>query len=284
MVDADSLIDVNGEPITMALQPAGFEYIVSEVKDGIGRLTLNRPEVLNALHQPMMGEIIEAVSAFEADDQVRVMLIDAAGCGFSAGGDFQFLESMTRMTPFEVKAEVYSFFATGIKAMKLFAKPAIAAVNGPATGAGLEIALACDFRIAGESALLIQSWINLGLISPLGGMYLLPRLIGLARANEMLMLGKPVRGVEAAKIGLVNETVADAELAARAWALAAQLAAGPPLGLRAMKEGIRRGMESTLASEWEHNVYVQSMLLNTMDYKQGVAALRERRTPMFEGR
>ncbi len=268
----------------MASQPAGFEYIITEVKDGIGRLTLNRPEVLNALHQPMMGEIIEAVSAFETDDQVRVMLIDDAGRGFSASGDFRFLESMTQMTPFEVKGEVYSFFATGIKAIKLFAKPTVAAVNGPATGAGFEIALACDFRIAGEGALFIQSWINLGLISLLGGMYLLPRLIGLNKANEMLMLGTPVRGAEAAQIGLVNETVANEELAERAWALAAQLAAGPPLGLRAMKEGIRRGMESTLASEWEHNVYVQSMLLNTQDYKQAVEALRERRKPTFEGR
>ncbi len=229
----------------MASQSSGFEHIITDVKDGIGRLTLNRPEVLNALHQPMMGEIIEAVRAFEADDRVRVMLIDAAGRGFSAGGDFRFLESMTQMMPF---------------------------------------ALACDFRIAGEGALFIQSWINLGLISPLGGMYLLPRLIGLNKANEMLMLGTPVRGPEAAAIGLVNETVANDALAERAWALATQLAAGPPLGLRAMKEGIRRGMESTLASEWEHNVYVQSMLLNTHDYQQGVAALRERRTPVFEGR
>ena len=277
-------MNLHGDPCIMTEQPNAFDYIVTDIQDGIGRLTLNRPEVLNALHQPMMGEIIEAVSAFEADDRVRVMLLDAAGRGFSSGGDFQFLEAMTRMTPFEVKAEVYSYFAAGIKAIKLFAKPTVAAVNGPATGAGFEMALACDFRLAGESALFIQSWINLGLISPLGGMYLLPRLIGLNKATEMLMLGKPVRGEEAAQIGLVNETVADAALAERAWALAAQLAAGPPLGLRAMKEGIRRGMESTLASEWEHNVYVQSMLLNTLDYKQGVAALRERRAPTFEGR
>ena len=268
----------------MHAQTATYDYIQTDIANGIGRLTLNRPEVLNALHQPMMGEIIQAVSTFDADDQVRVMLIDAAGRGFSAGGDFQFLQSMTRMTPFEVKAEVYSYFATGIKAIKLFAKPTVAAVNGPATGAGFEIALACDFRIASESALFIQSWINLGLISPLGGMYLLPRLVGLSKANEMLMLGKPVRGPEAAAIGLVNETVTDDALSGRARDLAAQLAAGPPLGLRAMKEGIRRGMESSLAAEWEHNVYVQSMLLNTHDYKQGVTALRERRKPTFEGR
>lgn len=268
----------------MHADTATYNYILTEISNGIGRLTLNRPEVLNALHQPMMGEIIQAVSTFETDDQVRVMLIDAAGRGFSAGGDFQFLQSMTTMTPFEVKAEVYSYFAAGIKALKLFTKPTVAAVNGPATGAGFEIALACDFRIAGESALFIQSWINLGLISPLGGMYLLPRLIGLSKANEMLMLGKPVRGLEAAAIGLVNETVPDDALSGRAGELAAQLAAGPPLGLSAMKEGIRRGMESSLAAEWEHNVYVQSMLLNTNDYKQGVAALRERRKPTFEGR
>ena len=163
----------------------------------------------------MMGEIVEAVRAFEDDRGVRVMLIEGAGRGFSAAGDFDFLDELKAKTPFEIRDEVYAFFAGGIKAIKLFSKPTVAAVNGPASGAGFEIALACDFRIASSDAVFIESWINLGLISPLGGMFLLPRLVGLAKANEILMLGKPVRGEEAAEIGLM-----------------------------AMKEGIRRGMES----------------------------------------
>jgi enoyl-CoA hydratase/carnithine racemase len=166
----------------------------------------------------------------------------------------------------------------------MFAKPTVAAVNGPAAGAGFEIALACDFRVASSAALFHQSWIHLGLISPLGGMYLLPRLIGLARANEILMLGRRVNGAEAEAMGLANETVAPEELAATAARLAGRLADGPPLALRAMKEGIRRGMESTLAAEWEHSVYVQGLLIDSEDYAEGVRALIERRKAEFKGR
>lgn len=267
----------------MSGDDASFEHILAVVEDGVGRLTLNRPEVLNALHPAMMGEIISAVAAFEGDADVRVMLIEGAGRGFSAGGDFDFLDQLKTMTPFEIRDEVYAFFAGGIKAIKLFSKPTVAAVGGPATGAGFEIALACDFRIASTEALFVESWIQMGLISPLGGMYLLPRLVGLAKANEILMLGKRVGGAEAAEIGLVNQTVAPSALAETAAALARKLAAGPPLGLKAMKEGIRRGMESSLAAEWEHNVSVQSMLINTADYREGVEALKGRRPPVFKG-
>ncbi len=261
-----------------------YEFIKTRIDAAVGVLTLNRPKYLNALMPPMMGEMIDALAAFESDDNVRALLIDAEGKGFSAGGDVDFLESLTEMTPFEIKSEVYSYFASGIKTIKTFAKPTVAAVNGAAVGAGFEVALACDFRIASKQAMFQESWINLGLITPLGGMYLLPRLVGLAKANEILMLGKRVSGVEAAEIGLVNETVAAADLAAAAMAMARRLAEGPPLGLRAMKEGIRRGMESSLAEEWEHSVYVQSMLLNSEDFAEGVAALIARRQPVFKGK
>src|SRR5690606_4722508 len=149
---------------------------------------------------------------------------------------------------------VYAYFGGAAKALKLFPKPTLAAVNGPASGAGFVLALACDFRIASPAASFHESWIGFGIIDPLGGMFLLPRLVGLNRATEILMLGKRIGGEEAATIGLVNETVPADALIARARELAGTLADGPPLGLRAMKEGIRRGMESTLAAEWEHNV------------------------------
>jgi len=163
-------------------------------------------------------------------------------------------------------------------------KPTVAAVQGIASGAGCELTLACDFRIAADDAVFHESWIQLGLISPLGGMALLPQIIGLTKANEMLMLGERVGANEAARLNLVNKVVARGDLAAEALRWAERLAAGAPLGLKAMKEGIRRGQESSVAAEWEHNVYVQSMLINSDDFAEGVAALKEKRKADFQGK
>lgn len=252
--------------------------------DGIARLTLDRPGALNALTPAMMAEIIAALSAIEKDPAVRCLLLTGAGKGFSAGGDADFLEELIDCPPAQVRETVYTYFGSGIRALKLFPKPTVAAINGPAVGAGFELALACDFRVASEKAMFYQSWIKLGLITPLGGMYLLPRLVGPSMANEILLLGRRVGGAEAADLGLVNRTVSPEELPAEAENWARQLAAGPPLALRAMKEGLRRGQESTLEQEWEHSVYVQSLLIDTEDYAEGVNALLNKRAPVFRGK
>jgi len=263
---------------------AAYDHIDVTAADGIGRVTMNRPEIMNALAPPMMAEIIAAMADLGADSSVRCVIIAGAGKGFSAGGDLNFLDDLTETRPFDVKDSVYRYFGAGIKAIKLFEKPTIAAVQGAAVGAGCEIALACDFRIAAEDAFFRESWIDLGLISPLGGMVLLPRLVGLGKATEMLMLGKKVDAAEALAIGLVNDVVARYDLEGAATMLAERLAAGPPLGLRAMKEGLRRGGESSLAAEWDNNVNVQSMLIDSDDFAEGVAAMKERRKPDFKGK
>jgi enoyl-CoA hydratase/carnithine racemase len=262
----------------------GYESIEVEIgDDGIARLTLNRPEKLNALTPAMMAEIADALDRLGRDKAARCVLLKGAGKGFCAGGDTAFLEELLDYSPSEVRETVYTYFARGMRALKLFPKPTVAAVNGPAVGAGFDLALACDFRIASSKAIFQQSWINLGLITPLGGMYLLPRLVGMNAASEMLMLARRVSGDEGAELGLVSKSVPPEVLDDEAESWARRLASGPPLALQAMKEGLRRGQESPLEQEWEHNVYVQSLLIGSRDFAEGVRALTEKRPPQFSG-
>jgi enoyl-CoA hydratase len=261
-----------------------YNHVKAGVQNGVGVLTLNRPDEYNAMTPEMMVEVMEVLDAYAADDQVRVLLIDAEGKGFSAGGNLDFLDTLTEMSPNQIRSEVYTYFAAGIKKIRTFPKPSVASVHGAAVGAGFEIALACDFRIVTPKTLFQEAWINLGVITPLGGMYLLPKMVGLSLANEMLMMGRKVFGIEAVEVGLANKVVEPEELASASMTWAERLAEGPPLALQAMKEGIRRGLESSQADEWEHSVYVQSILLNTDDFAEGVKAARDRRKAKFQGK
>jgi enoyl-CoA hydratase/carnithine racemase len=261
-----------------------MDEVIVEKADGIGRIVFNRPEVKNALTPPMLERVMSAIAEFERDDEVRVLLFGGAGGSFTSGGDLKFLADLSGKKPFEIRNTVYSYFAGTAKAIKLCRKPTIAAVAGPAVGAGCEYAIACDFRIAAESAGFCETWINIGLIAPLGGMLLLPRMIGLGRATEMLMRGTTVRGEEAARIGLAHRCVPDDQLDAAALELARELAAGPPLAYATIKEGLRRGMESTLNAEWEFNLYAQAMLINSDDYAEAMQARSQKRKPRFQGK
>ncbi|MEL0111307.1 MAG: enoyl-CoA hydratase-related protein [Rickettsiales bacterium] len=257
------------------------EHIRVEIVDRVGKITFNTPKNMNALTPAMLAEVVDAVAAFEADPEVRVLLFTGEGRGFSAGGDMDFMKRLSEMSPFEIKETVYKHFAGAAKAIKLCPKPTIAAVNGAAVGAGCEIAVACDFRIASEDAMFSEAWIKLACIPPLGGMFLLPQIVGLSKATEMLMLGTQVDGAEAVRIGLANRMVPAAELDAAAMDLARQLAAGSGRAQAVIKEGLRRGMESTLAAEWEFNIYAQSMLISAGDFGEAVTAFKEKRKPNF---
>lgn len=260
------------------------EEILVEMRGAVAWITLNRPETMNAMTPGLMGRLREIVGGLDSDDGVRVVVITGAGRGFSAGGDKEFLGEVTRMKPFEIKQSVYENFQGAVKAFKMLSKPTIAAVNGPAVGAGCELAVAADFRIVSSDAYFLETWVNLGVIAPLGGMFLLPQLVGLGPATEMLMLGKRVGADEAARLGLATEVTAPEKLIEVATALAEKLAAGPPLALSVFKEGLRRGMESSLAAEWEYNLYAQAMLLNSADFSEAVTAMAEKRKPEFRGK
>jgi len=258
------------------------KHILVDVADRVGRITFNTPQNLNALTPEMLAEVLEAVEAFKDDPEVRVLMFTGAGKGFSAGGDMDFMERLSQMMPFEIKETVYKHFAGAAKAIKLCPKPTIAAVNGAAVGAGCEIAVACDFRIASEHAMFSEAWIKLGVMAPLGGMFLLPQIVGLSKATEMLMLGTQIGAEEAMSIGLANKVVPAAELLEESMSLGSQLADGPARAQAVIKEGLRRGMESTLVAEWEHNIYAQSMLISSGDFAEAVQAFKEKRKPVFD--
>lgn len=257
--------------------------ILVDERDGIATVTLNRPQALNAMTPVLMGQLRDVVVELDARREVRVIVFTGAGRAFSAGGDRNFLDSLSRMSAVEIAETVYANFQGAVKAVKLCNKPTIAAVNGAAVGAGCELAVACDFRVVSADAKFIESWIHLGVIAPLGGMTLLPRLIGLGRATEMLMLGKAVGGQEAVDIGLASQCVPNEELEDAVRTLAQRLAASPPLALRVFKAGLRRAADSTLAAEWEAGLYAQSLLIGSNDFKEAVQASLEKRTPTFTG-
>lgn len=259
-------------------------YLDTDKRGRVGVIAFNRPERLNSLIPATMAALQDAVAAFEGDDEVRALIVTGRGEAFSSGGDMDFLDELTRMSPREVKETVYRYFQGAVKRLTLCPKPTVAAVHGAAVGAGCEVAIACDFRVVTAEAVFYESWRDLGIIPPLGGMFLLPRLVGLAKANEMVLLGQRVGGEEALRIGLANELVPRAELEAAAFALAERLAAGPPLATALAKEGLRRGLESTMAAEWDFNVLAQAMLFQSEDFAEGARAFREKRRPRFKGR
>ena len=260
------------------------QYIIVTKEDKIGKIIFNDPEHFNPLTPDVLKEVIEAMQELEDDPEIRVIMFKGKGKGFSAGGSYAFLDSLTKLTPGEIKTRLYKYFAGAVKAIKLSSKPTIAVVGGPAVGAGCEVAVACDFRIVSEKAVFKEVWVKLGLLSPLGGMFLLPRLIGLSKATEMFMLGTPVDGKEAERIGLANKCVPAEKLEEEASALAQELAESAPLALSAIKDGLRRGMESSLYTEWEANTFAQAAMFGSADFKEALSALKESRKPEFKGK
>jgi 2-(1,2-epoxy-1,2-dihydrophenyl)acetyl-CoA isomerase len=246
-------------------------------------LTLDRPESLNALTPGGMSELGERLERAAGDPTVRAVVLTGAGRAFSAGGDAQFLLEIPTMPPSTVADVVYRGFQRPIRAMRAMDKPVVAAVNGPAVGAGCELAIAADFRIAAESARFGEVWIRIGCVPALGGMYLLPRLVGLGRATEMIMTGEIIDAAEAYRIGLANRVVPDASVLDAAIELATRLARGPARALAAAKAAINRGLAGNLWSELEATVPLQLVCFATKDFAEGVRALAERRPPRFTG-
>lgn len=260
-----------------------YEDLRVEKSGAVGWITINRPERRNALRPQTLAEICRALDALSDDAEVRAIVLAGEGKHFSAGAEFDFLEGLKTTPAPQVKSQIYAHFQGAARRLHHCPKPTIAAVAGAAVTVGCELALACDFRLVAPGAQFNESWIKLGLIPPLGGLFLLPRLVGAGRAAEMVLAGRPIGAEEALHIGLASELVEVGALRERAQAFAEQLAALPPLAYAAAKDGLRRGAESSMEKEWAANVLAQAMLLGTRDFAEGLAAVVEKRPGVFTG-
>jgi enoyl-CoA hydratase/carnithine racemase len=260
------------------------EDIIVTVDESIGTICINRPDRSNTVRPATLREIAAAVDELTEDSAVKVIVLRAEGKHFSAGADFTFLDELTRMSAADISSQIYAHFQGAARRIYHCPKPTLALVAGAAVTVGCELALACDFRIAADDAFFQESWIKLGLMPPLGGLFLLPRLIGLGRASEMVLQGRAIKAEEALRIGLVSEAVPRAQLLERGSQLALELAGSAPLAYSTVKVALHRGLESSMESEWAANLQSQTKLLASEDFRIGLAAVKERKSPLFQGR
>jgi enoyl-CoA hydratase/carnithine racemase len=255
--------------------------ILVEERDGVALITLNRPDVLNAMNTAMRTELVEAFTRLRGDDAVRVIVVAGAGDrAFSAGADIrEFLEPPVP-TRFREERKRLDFR----REMDRCPQPIIAAIRGYALGGGLELALACDIRVAAEDAQLGLTEINLGIIPGGGGTQRLPRLVGRGKALEMILTGARVPAAEALRLGLVERVVPVAELMPAAQALARSIAEKAPVALRYAKEAVVTGLELPLADGIRLENDLATLLRTTEDRVEGARAFVEKRKPRWSGR
>jgi 2-(1,2-epoxy-1,2-dihydrophenyl)acetyl-CoA isomerase len=259
---------------------AGYETIQFDVADSVARITLNRPDKLNSFTTQMHGELRDALSSL---GDARVLILTGAGRDFCAGQDLHD-RAVTHGESVDLGVTVETCWNPLIRQLTDLHQPIIARVNGVAAGAGANVALACDLVVAAKSAKFIQSFSAIGLIPDSGGTWILPRLVGQARALGLALTGDPLPAEIAADWGLIWKAVDDEALDAEVDALAARLAALPPLGLAGIKQMIRASWSHTLDQELVHQRDAMRRLGYTADYREGVAAFLEKRPAKFKGR
>jgi 2-(1,2-epoxy-1,2-dihydrophenyl)acetyl-CoA isomerase len=260
-----------------------YQCILFEVKEGIARLTLNRPERLNSFNTQMHDEVRTALASIPASS-ARVLVISGAGRGFCAGQDLNDRAVAPGGAPPDLADSIERYYKPLVLALRSLPLPVIAAVNGVAAGAGANIALACDLVIAARSANFVQAFSKLGLVPDSGGTWFLPRLVGTARALGLTLLGEKLSAEQAVSWGLIWRCVEDGELAGVVDGLARQLAVAPTRGLARTRQAIYDSWGRTLEQQLDTERDYQGELGRTADYAEGVAAFAAKRAPNFTGR
>lgn len=260
-----------------------YETIIYEKAEKIARITMNRPEKLNALNGQMLRELPEAIEQASKDDDVRVVIIAGAGRSFCAGGDHRHIEALTGSSE-----RAAGFGSQGDNSMMLkiqrMGKPTIAVVNGPAVGGGFDIALACDMRIGSENARFMVAFTRIGLVPGTGSGWLLPRIVGLSKACRIIFTGDLVEAEEAHQIGLLDWLVPSDRLEEEAMALAGRLAQGPPIAISFDKMVIYEGLNSDFETALKLGSMCERLCLGTEDFKEGIRAFAEKRKAVFQGK
>ncbi len=260
--------------------------LLVESAEGVVLLTMNRPDVLNALGGSMMEEMLRALQAAASDPAVGCVVLTGAGRGFSAGGDMKARATGAKPPPAtpEAGADELRARMECSRLLHEMPKPTIAMLNGVAAGAGMSLALACDMRIAGESARMTTAFAKMGFSGDFGGHYFLARLVGPARARELYFTCEMLDAAKLERLGLVNRVVPDTALREETMALARQLGQGPRVAWRYMKRNMKVAEEGTLAEALDAEAIGMMRCRETEDHKEALRAFMEKRPPVFQGR
>jgi 2-(1,2-epoxy-1,2-dihydrophenyl)acetyl-CoA isomerase len=258
--------------------------VLLSLGSGVLTVTLNRPDRLNAFTPEMHEELRGAMTRAEREPEIRAVLLTGAGRGFCAGADLGQRDVSPGSAPIDLSVSLGENYNPLVRRMRALPKPIVCAVNGPAAGAGANVALACDIVLAARSASFLQAFARIGLIPDAGGTYFLPRLAGTARAMGLALLADKISAEQAAEWGLIWKAVDDASLMDEALSTAQKLAAGPTKGYALLKQAIYRSAGNTLDAQLDLERDLQREAGFTEDFREGVRAFMEKRAPDFKGR
>jgi 2-(1,2-epoxy-1,2-dihydrophenyl)acetyl-CoA isomerase len=258
-----------------------YKFLLYDQHEGVATISLNRPDVYNALNDEITYELQDALKVVTKDDSVRVVVLTGKGKAFCSGQDLKAVSGEQKRSFMDSLHKRYNPI---IKAMRNLPKPIVCRLNGVAAGAGCSLALACDVIIAAEEASLIEVFVNIGLVPDSGSSYFLPRLVGMAKAFELCSMGTKVKAAEALEMGLINKVVPANDLDSAVEQYTNYYATAPTKSIGLIKKMLNKSTSASLDEMLEYEAYTQEIAGSSQDYKEGVAAFLEKRKPSFAGK